>query len=178
MPTSVVFLSGCTPPSIVLSTTSHISGEVIVPVATTENVAAHRTVETKVQCFGVVVRGRSLGGLNNREGGKVCTKCGSALGWGCPDYGFCRFTVGKALVAAATYCGDARTGRWYPGVLCSSGRRRPMGDRLRDRLVLRIRGRLGREGNSEDMRTVGVPMQKGENRKTTGAVNLVERSKR
>ena len=31
-------------------------------VATTEHVAAHRTVETKGQCFGVVVRSRGLGG--------------------------------------------------------------------------------------------------------------------
>jgi hypothetical protein len=66
------------------STASHISGEVKVPVATTENVAAHRTVETKGQCFGVVVRSRGLGGLDSREGRKVCAKCGSALGWGCP----------------------------------------------------------------------------------------------
>src|SRR5215472_15952297 len=111
MPTSVVFLSGCTPPSIVLSTTSHISGEVIVPVATTENVAAHRTVETKVQCFGVVGRGRGLGGLDNREGRKVCTTCGSLWVGVVRTTVFCRFTVGKALAAAATYCGDARTGR-------------------------------------------------------------------
>ncbi|HUB96830.1 MAG TPA: heavy metal-binding domain-containing protein [Stellaceae bacterium] len=31
-------------------------------VATTEAVAGHRTVETKGQCFGVVVRSRGLGG--------------------------------------------------------------------------------------------------------------------
>ncbi|MBI1179921.1 MAG: heavy metal-binding domain-containing protein [Alphaproteobacteria bacterium] len=31
-------------------------------VATTEYVAGHRTVETKGQCFGVVVRSRGLGG--------------------------------------------------------------------------------------------------------------------
>lgn len=31
-------------------------------VATTETVAGHRVVETKGQCFGVVVRSRGLGG--------------------------------------------------------------------------------------------------------------------
>jgi uncharacterized protein YbjQ (UPF0145 family) len=31
-------------------------------VATTESVGGHRTVETKGQCFGVVVRSRGLGG--------------------------------------------------------------------------------------------------------------------
>jgi uncharacterized protein YbjQ (UPF0145 family) len=31
-------------------------------VATTENIAGYRTVETKGQCFGVVVRSRGLGG--------------------------------------------------------------------------------------------------------------------
>ncbi len=31
-------------------------------VATTENIAGHRTVETRGQCFGVVVRSRGLGG--------------------------------------------------------------------------------------------------------------------
>ncbi len=31
-------------------------------VATTENIAGHRIVETKGQCFGVVVRSRGIGG--------------------------------------------------------------------------------------------------------------------
>jgi uncharacterized protein YbjQ (UPF0145 family) len=31
-------------------------------VATAENIAGHRTVETRGQCFGVVVRSRGLGG--------------------------------------------------------------------------------------------------------------------
>ncbi len=31
-------------------------------VATTENIAGHRTMETRGQCFGVVVRSRGLGG--------------------------------------------------------------------------------------------------------------------
>ena len=31
-------------------------------VATTENIAGHRTVQTLGQCFGVVVRSRGLGG--------------------------------------------------------------------------------------------------------------------
>src|SRR6185312_992716 len=31
-------------------------------VATTENIAGHRTVETRGQCFGVVVRSRGIGG--------------------------------------------------------------------------------------------------------------------
>jgi uncharacterized protein YbjQ (UPF0145 family) len=31
-------------------------------VATTENIAGHRTVKTLGQCFGVVVRSRGLGG--------------------------------------------------------------------------------------------------------------------
>jgi uncharacterized protein YbjQ (UPF0145 family) len=45
-------------------------------VATTETVAAHRTVETKGQCFGVVVRSRGLGGniaagLRSIVGGEI-----------------------------------------------------------------------------------------------------------
>jgi len=45
-------------------------------VATTEHVAAHRTVETKGQCFGVVVRSRGLGGnimagLRSLAGGEI-----------------------------------------------------------------------------------------------------------
>ena len=26
--------------------------------------------------------------LENREGRKFCAKCGAALGWACPDFGF------------------------------------------------------------------------------------------
>jgi uncharacterized protein YbjQ (UPF0145 family) len=45
-------------------------------VATTESVAAHRTVETKGQCFGVVVRSRGVGGnimagLRSIVGGEI-----------------------------------------------------------------------------------------------------------
>jgi uncharacterized protein YbjQ (UPF0145 family) len=45
-------------------------------VATTENVAGHRTVETKGQCFGVIVRSRGLGGniaagLRSIVGGEI-----------------------------------------------------------------------------------------------------------
>jgi uncharacterized protein YbjQ (UPF0145 family) len=45
-------------------------------VATTENVAGHRTVETRGQCFGVVVRSRGLGGnimagLRSIVGGEI-----------------------------------------------------------------------------------------------------------
>ena len=45
-------------------------------VATTENVAGHRTVETLGQCFGVVVRSRGLGGnlvagLRSIVGGEI-----------------------------------------------------------------------------------------------------------
>ena len=45
-------------------------------VATTESVAAHRTVETKGQCFGVVVRSRGIGGnimagLRSIVGGEI-----------------------------------------------------------------------------------------------------------
>jgi uncharacterized protein YbjQ (UPF0145 family) len=45
-------------------------------VATTENVAGHRIVETKGQCFGVVVRSRGLGGnimagLRSLAGGEI-----------------------------------------------------------------------------------------------------------
>lgn len=45
-------------------------------VATTENVAAHRNLETKGQCFGVVVRSRGLGGnimagLRSIVGGEI-----------------------------------------------------------------------------------------------------------
>jgi uncharacterized protein YbjQ (UPF0145 family) len=45
-------------------------------VATTENVAGHRTVETKGQCFGVVVRSRGVGGnimagLRSIVGGEI-----------------------------------------------------------------------------------------------------------
>jgi len=45
-------------------------------VATTEGVGGHRTVETKGQCFGVVVRSRGLGGnvmagLRSIVGGEI-----------------------------------------------------------------------------------------------------------
>lgn len=45
-------------------------------VTTTENVAAHRIIETKGQCFGVVVRSRGLGGniaagLRSIVGGEI-----------------------------------------------------------------------------------------------------------
>ncbi|HUK58319.1 MAG TPA: heavy metal-binding domain-containing protein [Stellaceae bacterium] len=45
-------------------------------VATTETVAGHRTVETKGQCFGVVVRSRGIGGniaagLRSIVGGEI-----------------------------------------------------------------------------------------------------------
>ena len=45
-------------------------------VATTETVAGHRVVETKGQCFGVVVRSRGLGGnivagLRSLGGGEI-----------------------------------------------------------------------------------------------------------
>jgi uncharacterized protein YbjQ (UPF0145 family) len=45
-------------------------------VATTETVAGHRIVETKGQCFGVVVRSRGLGGnimagLRSLAGGEI-----------------------------------------------------------------------------------------------------------
>jgi uncharacterized protein YbjQ (UPF0145 family) len=45
-------------------------------VATTETVAGHRVVETKGQCFGVVVRSRGLGGnimagLRSLAGGEI-----------------------------------------------------------------------------------------------------------
>jgi uncharacterized protein YbjQ (UPF0145 family) len=45
-------------------------------VATTESVGGHRTVETKGQCFGVVVRSRGLGGnimasLRSIAGGEI-----------------------------------------------------------------------------------------------------------
>jgi uncharacterized protein YbjQ (UPF0145 family) len=45
-------------------------------VATTENVAGHRVVETKGQCFGVVVRSRGIGGnimagLRSLVGGEI-----------------------------------------------------------------------------------------------------------
>ena len=45
-------------------------------VATTENVAGHRTVETRGQCFGVVVRSRGIGGnvmagLRSIVGGEI-----------------------------------------------------------------------------------------------------------
>ena len=45
-------------------------------VATTETVAGHRIVETKGQCFGVVVRSRGLGGnimagLRSLTGGEI-----------------------------------------------------------------------------------------------------------
>ena len=45
-------------------------------VATTENVAGHRTVQTLGQCFGVVVRSRGLGGnvmagLRSIVGGEI-----------------------------------------------------------------------------------------------------------
>jgi uncharacterized protein YbjQ (UPF0145 family) len=45
-------------------------------VATTENVAGHRTVETRGQCFGVVVRSRGVGGnimagLRSIVGGEI-----------------------------------------------------------------------------------------------------------
>jgi uncharacterized protein YbjQ (UPF0145 family) len=45
-------------------------------VATTENVAGHRVVETKGQCFGVVVRSRGIGGnimagLRSLIGGEI-----------------------------------------------------------------------------------------------------------
>src|SRR5579864_2518411 len=52
------------------------AGSVTMLVATTETVAAHRTVETKGQCFGVVVRSRGLGGnimagLRSIVGGEI-----------------------------------------------------------------------------------------------------------
>ena len=45
-------------------------------VATTESVAGHRTVETRGQCFGVVVRSRGIGGnimagLRSIVGGEI-----------------------------------------------------------------------------------------------------------
>jgi uncharacterized protein YbjQ (UPF0145 family) len=45
-------------------------------VATTENVAGHRTIETRGQCFGVVVRSRGMGGnimagLRSIVGGEI-----------------------------------------------------------------------------------------------------------
>ncbi|MGH8291524.1 MAG: heavy metal-binding domain-containing protein [Steroidobacteraceae bacterium] len=45
-------------------------------VATTENIVAHRIMETKGQCFGVVVRSRGLGGniaaaLRSIVGGEI-----------------------------------------------------------------------------------------------------------
>ena len=45
-------------------------------VATTENIAGHRIIETKGQCFGVVVRSRGLGGnimagLRSLAGGEI-----------------------------------------------------------------------------------------------------------
>jgi uncharacterized protein YbjQ (UPF0145 family) len=45
-------------------------------VATTENIAGHRILETKGQCFGVVVRSRGLGGnimagLRSLAGGEI-----------------------------------------------------------------------------------------------------------
>lgn len=45
-------------------------------VATTETIAGHRVVETKGQCFGVVVRSRGLGGnimagLRSLAGGEI-----------------------------------------------------------------------------------------------------------
>jgi uncharacterized protein YbjQ (UPF0145 family) len=45
-------------------------------VATTETVAGHRTVETKGQCFGVVVRSRGIGG-NIMAG--LCTIVGGEI---------------------------------------------------------------------------------------------------
>jgi uncharacterized protein YbjQ (UPF0145 family) len=53
-----------------------IIGGVAMIVSTTENVAGHRTIETRGQCFGVVVRSRGMGGnimagLRSIVGGEI-----------------------------------------------------------------------------------------------------------
>ena len=57
-------------------------------VATTENIAGHRTVQTLGQCFGVVVRSRGLGGnimasLRTIVGGEI-TRIYAIAGGGAP----------------------------------------------------------------------------------------------